>query len=195
VLQFAFRRSFSYFATPQSALPLRHLIVGEKGGKSRCLECLLEAGQTANEAVFLQAVISGHLPCLKVLHAHHCPVLDAVGMCHELAEMSAEPRYFECLKHCPELGLPWSVNCTVAVASRGNLEALKFLHENGCAWNEGVCDAAVQENHFDCLKYAHENGCPWQNELILPNMEFGMWFYRAPISVAAVRSGDLECLR
>jgi len=95
-----------------------------------------------------EAVMNGHLECLKYAHEHGCE-WDS-----ETCSIAAWKGHVDCLKYAREHGCEWDKYTTLNAARKGHLDCLKYAYENGCDRNPNICSIAADAGHFSCMKYA-----------------------------------------
>jgi len=185
LLQFAYAQSFQYLSTPTSAVGLMSQAVTH--GHVNCLEYLYSVGQVADENVFVDAAHSGHVPSIRFLLDHNCPVNPALHPADYMLRNSIIP--FDEMKLLFEAGVPWDEMTMATLAENGNLEGMQYLRERGCPWDEWTCNKAARAGHLHCLQYAHENGCPWKTH------DGGPPAFDWPVAECAAKSASIECLK
>ena len=94
-----------------------------------------------------EALLLGHLDCLKFLH-------EEMGfpLCHNSCTLAAQLGHLECLKYAYAQRCDLKNSCTVA-ARHGNLDCLKFAHSKGGAIGPTALMEAAQRGHGDCCNY------------------------------------------
>lgn len=132
-------------------------------GSMACLRLAHAHGCPLPENACDLAAQSGNVDCLRYVHEHGC---EWTGDCifHAVRQLnhSSHDMSLACMTYIYEHGGSWSEGVTEAAASNGNLACLKYAHEHGCPWDDRTVESAVQYNHLDCMQYALQHGAPAQ---------------------------------
>mgnify|MGYP002177042528 CR=1 FL=1 len=134
-----------------------------KGNLEMVKYCFSNGCPCDEEESYKQAVIGGHLDCLRFL-------LDKVNQSRkteeDAAHQAAEKGHVDIVKYLVEKRKISScedkVNCVVSAARHGQLGCLKYLLEEARApldqWF--YIASARYDEHTECVNYLREKGCP-----------------------------------